>query len=68
MKRNLGAIDKLVRIVVGTLLVVIFMLEIVEGGLAIVALALALIFIVTGIFNFCPLYKIFGISSCPPKK
>lgn len=57
--RNEGAIDRVVRVIL---------------GLAVVSLAfvgpktpfayLGLIFVVTGLVGMCPLYRIFGISTC----
>ena len=65
MKANVGGIDKVLRIVVGLgLLSVIFFVEGPArwwGLIGIVPLA-------TGLFNFCPLYSIFGLNTCPMEK
>ena len=64
MKKNLGSIDKLVRLLIAIALIVLFYLEIVTGTLGIVALILALIFALTSLVSFCPIYALFGLSSC----
>ena len=65
MKANVGRIDKVLRIVVGLgLLSIIFFVEGPArwwGLVGIVPLA-------TGLINFCPLYAIFGWSTCPMEK
>jgi hypothetical protein len=62
MKANVGGIDKIVRIVVGLALIAWALL----GGPAwawIGVLPLA-----TGLFNFCGLYALLGISTCSVDK
>lgn len=61
MKANVGGIDKIVRIVLGLALIAWALL----GGPAwawIGVLPLA-----TGLFNFCGLYALLGVSTCPRK-
>ena len=58
MKANVGTFDKWARIVAGVLLIV----WAATGGpvwawIGVVPLA-------TGLFNFCPLYRLLGISTC----
>lgn len=65
MKKNMGTIDRIMRallaVVVGTLIITGQL----SGALAIVLGALAAIFLVTSVISFCPLYTLFGISTCP---
>jgi hypothetical protein len=68
MKKNMGGADKLVRLVVALLMILAYFQGLVKETLGIVLLGIAFIFIVTSLFSFCPLYAIFGISSCPAKK
>lgn len=63
MKKNIGNIDRLVRIVIALVIDVLYFANVITGTLAFVLLAFALILIVTGIFRFCPLYLPFGIST-----
>lgn len=68
MKKNMGAIDKIIRLLVALLLIVVYYMEILTGVLGIVTLVVAGVFILTSLVSVCPLYSIFGISSCPVKK
>ncbi|MDE4542950.1 MULTISPECIES: DUF2892 domain-containing protein [unclassified Thermoanaerobacterium] len=60
MKSNVGSVDKIVRYVIGIIL--LLLLFILKGNARYWGL-LGLIPILTAAFGFCPLYKIFGIST-----
>jgi len=68
MKKNMGTIDKSVRIVLAIVAVVLFFTHVVSGVLGIVVLVLAGIFVLTSLISFCPLYWPFGISTCKKKE
>lgn len=59
MKANVGGIDKVARIVVGLILIILALTGTIGawGWIGVVPLA-------TGLFNFCPLYPLLGISTC----
>ncbi len=67
MKKNMGSIDKAVRIVVALLIGIAYKVNYISGTAAIVMLSLAGIFILTSFISFCPLYLPFGISTCKKK-
>ncbi|MGJ7044765.1 YgaP family membrane protein [Thermoanaerobacterium thermosulfurigenes] len=60
MKSNVGSVDKIVRYVIGIIL--LLLLFILKGNARYWGL-LGLIPILTAAFGFCPLYKIFGFST-----
>lgn len=60
MKSNVGSVDKIVRYVIG--IIFLLLLFILKGNARYWGL-LGLIPILTAAFGFCPLYKIFGIST-----
>ncbi len=64
MKKNMGTTDKLLRIVIALILGVLYYTEIITGTLALVGLGLAVIFVLTSLISFCPLYLPFGITTC----
>lgn len=68
MKKNMGSIDKSVRIVLALVAVVLFFTNVVTGVLGIVLLVLAGVFVLTSLISFCPLYWPFGISTCKKKE
>ncbi|WP_300271199.1 DUF2892 domain-containing protein [Halomonas sp.] len=63
MTRNVGGIDKVLRIAVGILLIVLALTGTIGAWGWIGVLPLA-----TGLFNFCPAYKLVGMNTCKLKK
>ena len=62
MKTNVGTIDKVLRIVVGlVLLSLVFILESQARWWGLVGL----VPLFTGVFGVCPLYALLGLSTCP---
>ena len=63
MKFNVGGLDRILRIIVCIVLIALAVTGTIGvwGWIGIVPL-------VTGLFKFCPLYSIIGISSCPMKR
>lgn len=63
MKLNEGAIDRILRIIVGLgLLSLVFVGPQTPWGYV------GVVPLLTGIIGFCPLYAVFGLSTCPLKK
>lgn len=63
MKQNMGSIDRFVRILAAVTMVVLYRTSAISGVLAIVLLSLAVVFLLTSLVSFCPLYFPFGIST-----
>lgn len=62
MIKNVGGIDRLLRIVVGLALVsLVFLVDGAARWWAVVGLVPLL----TGLFQTCPLYSMFGFNTCP---
>lgn len=64
MTKNMGNIDRIIRVLIALAVVVLFMTNVISGTVAIVLGAVAGIFVLTSLVGTCPLYKLFGISSC----
>jgi hypothetical protein len=67
MKKNMGSADKIIRIIIAVVIAVLYFNEIISGTFGIVLLCLSGIFLLTSFISFCPLYKPFGINTCPTK-
>jgi len=63
MKKNISALDKTFRISVAIAIIALYFLNTISGIIAVVLLIIAAIFIVTSLVNFCPLYKLLGVSN-----
>lgn len=64
MKANMGTADKLLRLLAAIVLALLFFAKQLTGTAGIIALVIAGVFLLTSLISFCPLYKIFGISTC----
>lgn len=65
MKRNVGATDRAVRIVIGFVLLAAILF--IAGPLRWFGL-IGVIPLLTGIVGYCPLYGLFGLDTCPLEK
>ena len=64
MKCNVGGIDRIGRIVIGIVLLVVGLAAPIEMTWRIVALVIAAIALVTAIVRFCPANALFGVNTC----
>ncbi len=64
MKKNMGTTDKAIRTLFAVAVAVLYILGMISGTVAIILGTLAVIFILTSLVSFCPLYAPFGISTC----
>jgi hypothetical protein len=67
MKKNMGSADKGIRIVIALVIAALYYFNVIEGTLAYVLMAFALIFLLTSFISFCPLYLPLGINTCKKK-
>jgi hypothetical protein len=63
MKKNMGLIDKVIRILVAVVVIALYFANVISGILAIILLIFAGIFILTSLLGFCPAYLPFGINT-----
>lgn len=62
MTRNVGGIDRILRIVIGLALILGFVLN-AEASYRWLYL-IGLVPLVTGVFGTCPLYSLLGVNTC----
>ncbi len=67
MKKNMGTIDRFIRVVVAVTIALLYYYNIISGAFGIVLLVLAGVFLLTSFVSFCPLYAPFGLSTCATK-
>ncbi len=67
MKKNVGKIDKVVRIILAFALIIAAVAIPLEGVLQYVLIALGVVFLVTAFVGFCPLYTVAGCNTCAKK-
>jgi uncharacterized membrane protein YtjA (UPF0391 family) len=68
MTKNMGNADRIIRTIIALIAAYLYFGGIVTGTLGIVLIVVAVIFLLTSLISFCPLYAIFGLRTCPAKK
>ncbi|MFH1387225.1 MAG: DUF2892 domain-containing protein [bacterium] len=63
MPNNMHIIDRTLRVIVAVLIVVFYSMGQISGLAAIILGLVAVIFLVTSIIGYCPLYQLVGIST-----
>ncbi|TFF37079.1 YgaP family membrane protein [Mucilaginibacter psychrotolerans] len=63
MKKNMGGLDRGLRVLAAVAIAVLYYTGVLSGTLAIILLVLASVFILTSFISFCPLYYPFKINT-----
>lgn len=67
MKKNVGNLDRILRILIAAVIAVLFFSHLISGTLAIVLMTLAGIFLVTAFIGVCPIYLALGMKTTQKK-
>lgn len=68
MTANVGSTDKIIRLVLALGAVVVAFLAGLGSVLGVLLLVVAAVLAVTAFTGFCPLYRVFGMSTCPVRR
>ncbi len=68
MKKNIGGLDRILRIIIATIIVVLYFMEILTAAAGIVFMVIAAILLITSLAGRCALYVPLGINTCPKDK
>ena len=63
MTKNMGLVDRVIRILAAVLVSVLYLTHVISGPLAIVLGVIAAVFVVTGFVGVCPAYLPFKLST-----
>lgn len=64
----MGSADRVIRLIVAAVAALLYFNGTLAGTLGIVAIVVAVIFTLTSVVGFCPIYRIVGFSTCPTQK
>jgi hypothetical protein len=64
MKKNMGIIDRLIRIIIVVVIAILYFTQVITGTLTIILGLVAVILLITSLVGVCPLYFPFGIKTC----
>ena len=60
MKKNLGNIDRVLRVAFAVLVAILFFTKVISGGTGLILLIVAGILALTSLISFCPIYWALG--------
>ena len=67
MKKNMGGLDRVVRLLIVVAVAVLAYMGLISGTLMYVLVGLSGVFFLTSLVGFCPLYSLVGLSTCKVK-
>lgn len=67
MKPNMGSTDRIIRVVLAVVVAVLYFTNLISGTAAIILGILAIVFLLTSVVGFCPLYAPFKLSTISKK-
>lgn len=68
MKKNMGNTDRIIRVILALVLAALYFTGTITGTLGIVLVVLGVVFVLTSLVSFCPLYTLVGLNTCPSTK
>jgi len=68
MKKNMGNLDRIVRVILSIVFAVLFFTGTISGAMGMLLLVAGGVFLATSVISFCPLYTLLGINTCSVKK
>lgn len=68
MKKNMGIADRIIRAIIALTIAVLYFSGIITGTVGIILLIVSVIFLLTSLISFCPVYFPFGIRTCARQK
>lgn len=64
MRKNMGTIDKTIRLAAAVVAIALAATGTISGIAAIIAYGVAAVFVITSFVSFCPAYLLFGVRTC----
>ena len=64
----MGSIDRVVRTIIALVVGGLYFTNVITGTLGLVLLIAAVVFLLTSVVSFCPLYTVLGINTCAVKR
>ncbi len=68
MKKNMGTPDRVIRTILALLVAVLYFTDQISGTAAIILGIIAVVFLLTSVVSFCPLYTFLGIDTTGKKR
>lgn len=63
IKHNMGMLDRVLRFLIAVIITILYFTNIINGITAMILLVLAVVFMLTSLVSFCPLYLPFNLNT-----
>jgi hypothetical protein len=63
MKANMSNMDRMIRVIIAIAIFILFATGTIAGTLGYVLVALGIVFVLTSLVSFCPLYTLMGLNT-----
>lgn len=63
MTKNMGTVDRIIRVVVAIIFSYLYFSGVVAGTIGLILFILAIVFLLTSLLTFCPIYAMFGFRT-----
>jgi fatty acid desaturase len=67
MKKNMGSADRIIRVLIAAVFAYLYFGGVVTGTWGLILLIAGIVFVLTSLVGFCPLYTLVGMNTCPRK-
>jgi hypothetical protein len=67
MKANMGNSDRIIRSLLAMAMLTLYLTGVITGTVGVILVVVSVVFLLTSVVSFCPLYAPFGLSTCKPK-
>ncbi|MFZ7145503.1 MAG: YgaP family membrane protein, partial [Bacteroidota bacterium] len=64
MKKNMGTTDRVIRTIIAVIIAGLYFSNVITGTLGIILMIFAIVFLLTSLISFCPLYTLIGANTC----
>lgn len=68
MEKNMGNADRIVRIILAIIFGILYFTHSVNTILGLILFIIGIVFLLTSLIGFCPLYLAIGVKTCKAKK
>lgn len=68
MKKNMGNADRIIRVMMAVVFITLYFTDTISGIPGVVMVAFSVIFLLTSLVSFCPLYMPFGLTTISRRK
>lgn len=68
MKKNIGTNDRIIRLLMASLITILYFTNAIPAALTVATFVIAGSFVLTALVSICPIYAMFGIDSCEERE